>query len=103
MFKAVSHCLEINLRWTHKNEASHVLWEVFLAAKVLRKVPKLMLMQEEHNWGSFDGLQYLREWPNVFTMFTLKLSNSVTPALQSPPNLKISLIECPSGVNFGTV
>ena len=36
-------------------------------------------------------------------MITSKLQDSVRPALQSPLNLKSSLIVCPSGVNFRTV
>ena len=44
----------------------------------------------------------MNEFYDVF-IITSELWNSVRPALRSPPNLKISLIGCPSGVNFGTV
>ena len=42
------------------------------------------------------------EWLDVLMMF-LELRDSVRPALRSLPNLKISLIVCPSGINFRTV
>ena len=105
--KAMSHCPEIDPKWTHGNEVLHDLWEFFWQPKIPQRLSKLMLMQEKHNQGSYDGLRCPQECPNVlmilFFTITSELLDSVRPTLRSPSNLKISLNVCSSGVNLRTV
>ena len=70
------------------------------------RLPKLMLMPVKHKQRSYDGLQCPDEWPsvlkcfyNVFTV-TSKHWDSVRRALQSPPDLNITLILCPNRDQF---
>ena len=63
-----SHC-------THKNEVLHDVWEFVGIPKISLSLPKLMLMQEKQNRGSYDGLRFAHEWPSAFTMFLRSLLN----------------------------
>ena len=75
----------------------------FLAATDFAKTPEVDADAGETQLG------FPQKWLNILMMFldaftiNSKLQDSVKPALRSPPNLKISLVVCASGVNFRTV
>ena len=91
--KPLSHCPEIDPG--RENEGLHDVREFVGMPKISRSLRKLMLMEQKHNWGSYDGLRCVHEWPNLYTKILQSLANL--------EQCEACLIICPSGINFRTV
>ena len=99
------YCPKIDPKWTHENKASHDLRE-FFSDQNFANTPEADADEGEtkqgFKWWLTMPSRMAQCFYNVFTI-TSELPDSVRLALWLPPNLKISLIVCPFGVNFGTV
>ena len=74
----VSHCAEVDCRWTHGYEALHNHREFLWHAIDFAMSPEVDAGAEETQPGSYDGLQCAHECPDIlrcFMMFLRSLLN----------------------------